>query len=84
MVHLVEIVHAGAAERAIGGREPGRLDQIDRQAETGGQPHDRAGVLRDVGLEKGNAHERIRQAVSGLPWNLRKIRRGWGTFSALH
>ena len=54
--HLVEIVHAGAAEGAVGDREAGRLDDMGRDAEAGAEPQNRAGILRDVGLVKGEVH----------------------------
>ena len=55
-VDLVEIVHAGAAEGAVGDRKAGRLDQVRLDPEAGGEPQDRAGILRDVGLVEGDAH----------------------------
>ena len=38
---------------AVGQVEAGRLDDVDRDAEAGGEPQHRAGVLRDVGLVEG-------------------------------
>ena len=31
-------------------------DHVDRDAEAGGEPQDRAGVLRDIGLIEGDPH----------------------------
>ena len=54
----VEVVEAGAAEVAVGDVEAGRLDDVDRNAEAGGEAQERAGVLRDVGLVEGEARHR--------------------------
>ena len=53
---LIEIIHPGATERAIGGRKARRLDDMRLDPETGGQAQDRPGVLGDVGLEKCDPH----------------------------
>ncbi len=56
----LEIVHAGAAEVAVGGVEAAGLDDVHRHAEAGAHADDGAGVLRDVGLEEREAgHGRI-------------------------
>ena len=54
--HLVEVVHAGAAEGAVGGRKAGRLDNVRLDAEAGAEPQNRAGVLGDVGLVERDPH----------------------------
>ncbi len=54
--YRVEIVHAGALEAGVGENEPARLDDVDPDAETGGEAQDGAGVLGDVRFEKGEAH----------------------------
>src|SRR5262249_17762836 len=54
--HLVEIVHAGAAERAVAGGKARRLDDVRLEAEAGGEAKNRSGVLGDVGLIKREAH----------------------------
>jgi hypothetical protein len=54
--NLVEVVHSGPAEGAVGDREAGRLDDMRRDAEAGGEAQNRAGVLRDVGLEQSDPH----------------------------
>ncbi len=51
----IEIVEAGAAKGAVGGGEPGRLDNMGFDAEARAQPQHRAGVLRDIGLIEGDA-----------------------------
>ena len=56
--HLVEIVHPGAAEGAVGDREAGRLDDMGGHAEAGRQAQDGAGVLGDVGLIERDPHRR--------------------------
>ena len=45
-----DIVHSSPPESAVGQVEPRRADDVDRNAEAGGEPQDVAGVLRDVGL----------------------------------
>ncbi len=52
----VEIVHAGAAEGAVGDREPGRLDNVRFNPEAGAQPQNRAGILRNIGLIEGDSN----------------------------
>src|SRR5712672_3491433 len=64
---LVEIVHAGAAERAIARRESSRLDEMRLERQTGGEPENRPGILRDVGLIKGDAHATGRAAGPASP-----------------
>ena len=64
------IVDLDAAESAIRGREPGRLDQVRLNVETCGQPQDRAGVLWNVGLEQDDSQHRRNPSGSrlyGLP-----------------
>src|SRR5258706_411434 len=55
---MIEIVHAGATERAVGHRKSGRLDDMRLHAQTGAEPKNRSSVLRNVGLEQSNAHGR--------------------------
>ena len=52
----IEKIHARAAESCIAPKESARLDDIDRNAQTGAEPDERPGVLRDVRLEQGEAH----------------------------
>jgi len=63
----VEIVHAGAAEGAVGDGKPGRLDNVRFDPQAGAQPQNRAGILRNIGLIKGdsNGHFRTPSRVSG-------------------
>ena len=53
---LVEIVHAGPAEGAIGDREAGRLNDVRFDTQAGTKPENRAGILGDVRLVKGDPH----------------------------
>ena len=57
---MVEVIHAGAAECAVGGRKTSRLDDMGLDAEAGAQTQDRTGVLGDIWLEQGDTH--------GGPW----------------
>ena len=52
----VQIVHPGAPQARVGPNEAARLDDIDADRGTGGQPQDRAGVLGYVGLIEGETH----------------------------
>ncbi len=61
---LVEIIHAGAAKGAVGDRKARRLDDVERKAETGREPRDRARVLRNVRLQERKPH-RFVQARNG-------------------
>ena len=58
----VEVVHPGAAEGAVAGREAGRLDDVHIEAEAGGEPEDRSSVLSDIRLEG--------TTFDGVPLNL--------------
>ena len=60
MRDLVEVIHPGAAEGAVGDREAGRLDDVRLDPEAGAEPENRAGILRNVGLEKGDPHGPMR------------------------
>jgi hypothetical protein len=73
--HVVEIVEPGTAKRFFGRGEGGGTDDMDRNAETGAEPENRAGVLRDVGLIEGDDHDRL--AACG------KSRRGLCSFDEL-
>ncbi len=52
----VEIVHAGAAEGAVGHREAGRLDDMRLQRQAGAEPQNRPGILGNIRLVKGDPH----------------------------
>src|SRR5436305_11236016 len=49
------IVERRAFQAPVVEQKAERLDQIDRDAETGSQAQQRPGILRDVGLEQGEA-----------------------------
>jgi hypothetical protein len=51
------IIHPGAPEPGIAEQEPARLDDIHRNAEAGTEANDRGRVLRNVRLEKSDAHQ---------------------------
>src|SRR5262249_2988017 len=55
-IDLIEVIHAGAAERAVAGGEACGLDDVRLEAEAGGETKNRARVLRNVGLKQRNAH----------------------------
>jgi hypothetical protein len=50
-----EIIHASASERPVRHVEAGRLDDVDANAEAGGEPEDRAGIAGDIRLVEGDA-----------------------------
>ena len=52
----VEVVHAGAAEGAVGDRKAGRLDDMGLDAQAGAEPQNRPGILGNVGLVEGDPH----------------------------
>src|SRR5439155_20036905 len=53
-----EIVHAGATQPSVVEDEAAGLDDVDRDAEAGGEAEQRAGILRDVRLVEDEAHGR--------------------------
>src|SRR5215472_16112516 len=53
---LVEVIHAGAAERTVAGGKARGLDDVRLEAEAGGETKNRPRVLRNVGLKQRNAH----------------------------
>jgi hypothetical protein len=55
-----EIVHAGPPEVAVGEVETGRLDDVDGDAEAGGEPQDGSRVAGNVGLVEGRCGRRPR------------------------
>src|SRR5215470_6481724 len=57
---MLEIVHSGATQTAVGEYEAAWLDDFHRHVETGAEPHHGSGVLRDVGLEKDEAQDDLR------------------------
>ena len=60
----VEVIHPGAAERAVRGREACRLDDVRLEAEARGETKNRPRVLGNVGLEKRDLHGLGRGAAS--------------------
>src|SRR5271155_6096490 len=52
----IEIVHAGAAKSSVGRREAGRLDDMGLDCETGTEPQNRSGILRNVGFVESDTH----------------------------
>ena len=57
-VGAIEVIEPGAAEVAVGDVEAGRLDDVDRHGEAGGEAQHGAGVLRNVRLVKSKSrHE---------------------------
>jgi hypothetical protein len=52
-VGILQIVHSGPAEIAIRQQKSTGLDNIDSHPQTGPQPHQAAGILRDIGLIQG-------------------------------
>jgi hypothetical protein len=61
--NLVEVVHPRAAERTIGDRETGRLDDMRLDPQAGAKAENRAGILWDVRLVKGDPHGGL-----GISW----------------
>jgi hypothetical protein len=49
--HVIEIVHPGTPERAVARWKSRGLDEMRFNAETGGKPENRTGILWDIGLE---------------------------------
>ena len=54
--NMPKVVHVHALDPAVVEDEPERLDQVDRYAEAGAEPEQSSGILRNVGLKKGEAH----------------------------
>ena len=66
----------GPAEGAVGGGKASRPDEVCFKAEAGAQAQNRPGILRDVGLTKGDAHRggsglarRLRQPCACAGWH---------------
>ena len=53
---LVEVIHACPAKGAVGDRKARRLDNVRLDAQAGAKPENRAGILRNVRLVKGDPH----------------------------
>src|SRR5205085_12015291 len=54
--HMIEIIHAGAAEVPVGYRKAGGLDDVGGHVEACAETENRPGVLRNIGLEKRYLH----------------------------
>ena len=65
-----EIVHAGATQPSVVEDEAAGLDDVDRDAEAGGEAEQRAGILRDVRLVEDEAHG----AGFGVAWQGYEVR----------
>lgn len=55
-VGAVVIVHGGAAHAAVVEREAAGLYDVERRAQAGAQSDEGAEILRNIGLEEGQAH----------------------------
>jgi hypothetical protein len=55
-VDTFEIIHPRPSQPAVVEDESARFDQVDGQAETGGQPQHGAGVLGNIRLKDDKAH----------------------------
>src|SRR5436309_2867014 len=55
--HLIQVIHSGAAEGAIGDRKARRFDDMGRNAKACAEAQNRSGILRNVGLVKGKLHQ---------------------------
>ncbi len=56
---LIEVIHAGAAERTVAGRKACRLDDVRLDAQAGGETKNRARVLGNVGLIERNTYGKV-------------------------
>src|SRR5262249_16011193 len=53
---LIEVIHAGAAERTVAGGKACGLDDVRLEAEAGGETKNRPRFLWNVGLKQRDAH----------------------------
>jgi hypothetical protein len=53
--NLIEVIHSGAAEGAVGGREASGLDDMGLDPEARAEPQNRPCILRDVRFEESDA-----------------------------
>ena len=74
--HLIEVVHPGSTEGTVRGRKAGRLDDVHLDAEAGGEPQNRPGVLGNVGLVECDRHDAARRpyAIRDGRQNLRQAK----------
>jgi hypothetical protein len=54
---LFQIVHACPPQRPVAQEKARRLDDVHAHVQTGAQPQQSASILRNIGLEKGQAHQ---------------------------
>jgi hypothetical protein len=73
--HLIQVVHSGATEGAIGDRKPRRFDDMGRNAKARAEAQNRSGILRNVGLVKGKLHRASPLAESAVFWVNRPVLR---------
>jgi hypothetical protein len=65
--HMVEVIHPGAAEIAVGNRKACRLNNMSFDIQAGAEPENRPRILRNVRLEKGYAHAMQTAFLKGPP-----------------
>src|SRR5262245_9192138 len=65
---LIQVIHAGPSEGAVGGRKSGRLDDVRLDPQTRRQAQDRARVLRNVRLIERDPHGYLSPVSSGHNW----------------
>jgi len=54
--NLIEVIHAGAPEGAVRNWEPGRLNDMRRNAQAGAEPQNCTGVLGNIRLIEGDLY----------------------------
>ena len=55
--HLIEIIHAGPAEKLVRYRKSRRLDDVGGHVHARAKPQNRPRVLGDIGLKKRDLHD---------------------------
>jgi len=56
-IQMIEIIHPRTFHVFVAKQKAARLDDVHGHGKTGAQAHERAGVLRDIGLKKRQSHE---------------------------
>src|SRR5262245_42643303 len=76
-LHLIQIVHSGAAEMPVRDRKTRRLDDVRFYIQARAEAENRPGVLRNVRLEKSYANDgcrhSFRAAFLGKSHTVRRI-----------
>ena len=54
---MLDVIHAGPPQPAVAQNEAAGLDDVDRHPQTGAESDEGAGILRNIGLEEGEAHD---------------------------